>query len=434
MTFRILTSLSCLLAAAHVLRDGRIGEVLLWLGLPALLWWRRPWTHVALGTAMIGAAAIWALTATRIAEARIALGQPWLRMALILGGVGLVALAAAASLLTPAARRAFRWGEAPAGVSVAALLSTFAALMLIELVVDRPMTLLGRFVAGGGRLEAAALAAYAAWLAGAVWDVRTSRRLRPRVWLAFSILFYGQLLLGLAGIDELLMTGTLHVPVPAVIAAGPVYRGGGWFMVILFGTSLLLVGPAWCSWLCYLGGWDNLAATRRKVPAPLPPWRRHARPVILLGVVAAAFILGRAGASPGLAAGLAVGFGLAGVGVMLVWSRRTGSMAHCTAYCPIGYLATRVGRLSPFRLRIDDACSDCMACTRVCRFDALGPDDVRRRRPGEACTLCGDCLSMCVKGRDIGYHFAGLSPTHARAVFITLVVTLHTLCLAVARV
>ena len=47
------------------------------------------------------------------------------------------------------------------------------------------------------------------------------------MWLIFSIIFFTQLILGVAGVDKLLMTGKLHLPVPALIAAGPLYRAGG---------------------------------------------------------------------------------------------------------------------------------------------------------------------------------------------------------------
>ena len=35
-------------------------------------------------------------------------------------------------------------------------------------------------------------------------------------------------------------------------------------MPILFASTLLLVGPAWCSHLCYIGAWDDAMARARK--------------------------------------------------------------------------------------------------------------------------------------------------------------------------
>ena len=81
-------------------------------------------------------------------------------------------------------------------------------------------------------------------------------------------MFFAQFVFGVAGVERLLMTGQLHVPVPAVVVAGPLYRGEGLFMPILFAATLLLVGPAWCSYLCYVGSWDGLAATARRHAGP----------------------------------------------------------------------------------------------------------------------------------------------------------------------
>jgi hypothetical protein len=41
-------------------------------------------------------------------------------------------------------------------------------------------------------------------------------------WTFFSVVFFAQLVLGLAGMPSMLMTGELHAPVPALILAGPV--------------------------------------------------------------------------------------------------------------------------------------------------------------------------------------------------------------------
>jgi polyferredoxin len=88
------------------------------------------------------------------------------------------------------------------------------------------------------------------------------------------------------------MTGELHLPIPALILAGPVYRGEGLFMPVLYTVTILLVGPAWCSWLCYIGAWDDFAARRRKGGSrPVPGWATHVlRGVIFLGVVGTAFL------------------------------------------------------------------------------------------------------------------------------------------------
>ncbi len=107
-------------------------------------------------------------------------------------------------------------------------------------------------------------------------------------------------------------------------------------------------------------------------------------------------------------------------------------MVHCTAYCPIGWLATRLGKLNPFRIRIDQSCSECMACTRFCRFDALSEANIRARKVGESCTLCGDCVTVCNKTLDIHYAFPGLGPARARTALLVLVVAMQASFLGLA--
>jgi polyferredoxin len=130
---------------------------------------------------------------------------------------------------------------------------------------------------------------------------------------------------------------------------------------------------------------------------------------------------------------LAAVFGLGGVAVMLGLSRRKGSMVHCAAYCPMGICANVLGRLSPWRVKIDDGCSRCGKCSRLCRYSALTPADLEKGRPGLSCTLCGDCVNACPEGR-LHYTFPGLARKAARTAFIVAAVALHAVFLGVARI
>lgn len=317
-------------------------------------------------------------------------------------------------------------------VAAAGLLA-LGLLCLVQVFVRPPMLLAERFVPGAGWIEAVLLAVYAALVCRAMLDPTRQPRWRRFTWLLFSVAFYSQLLLGLAGIEKCLMTGKLHLPVPAVIAAGPAWRGEEFFMLGLFLTTVLLVGPAWCSHLCYLGAWDDLAATRRRGAGPFPRWTRAGKTVFASAVIMTAFLMGVAGV-PGRAAVLTGGvFGILGVAVMAWFSRRSGSMAHCLFWCPIGVLATRLGRISPFRLVIDPSCTRCKACIRTCRYGALSEEDLERGRPAISCTLCGDCLASC-RCVSIRYRFIALSGDHARALFIVLVSALHSVFLGLARI
>jgi len=59
--------------------------------------------------------------------------------------------------------------------------------------------------------------------------------------------------------------------------------------------------------------------------------------------------------------------------------------------------------------------------------------DIKKRRPGGSCTLCGDCLSNC-KDHWIEYSFLGMGPDRARTIFVVFVVVLHAVFLGVARI
>ncbi|HQL24322.1 MAG TPA: 4Fe-4S binding protein, partial [candidate division Zixibacteria bacterium] len=115
---------------------------------------------------------------------------------------------------------------------------------------------------------------YAAVIAERLQDDRRVARTRFVLWSVFSGAVFLQLALGLAGFERFLMSGALHLPVPAIIAAGPIYRGGGYFMFALFLATVAVAGPAWCSHFCYIGAWDN-AFARRRPKAEVAPARRR---------------------------------------------------------------------------------------------------------------------------------------------------------------
>lgn len=92
------TVLSALLLAAHFLRSGNLFLALGCAAFPALLLVRRVWALHVTQACLAFAAVTWGWTAFQIAQRRIATGQPWGRMALILGAVSLLAVGAAVLL------------------------------------------------------------------------------------------------------------------------------------------------------------------------------------------------------------------------------------------------------------------------------------------------------------------------------------------------
>jgi polyferredoxin len=431
----ILPFTGLLLLGAHSLRTGAVWETGMWLGFAALLFSVRAWARILLIPVLAAGTLLWTGLAVDLVSIRIGLGREWIRLAVIMAGTGLVIAGGVFSLLSE--RAAIRYsGQKNTALPQAALFVSSAALLWIARAgAPFPVLLADRFLPGSGVLEIFFLALYAAWLGGRfLGSPQSTSTLRSRIWTLFTVVFFGQLMLGLAGIPEFLMTGRLHLPIPALILAGPLYRGEGFFMPILFASTLLLVGPAWCSHLCYVGAWDDRMARRRKKAGMPSKTHRTAllRWSILAGTILLPVLLSRFDAPLGMVVAIPVLFGTLSVAVMLFLSGKRGIMMHCTAICPMGLIANLWGRFSPWKVRIDSGCTGCGRCSRVCRYGALSPSDLARNTPGPTCTLCGDCLPSCPHDR-IGYAFPGLTRSRARSVFLVAVLTLHTAFLGVAR-
>ncbi|NJD10157.1 MAG: hypothetical protein FIB01_06850 [Gemmatimonadetes bacterium] len=82
-------ALSALLLGAHYLRSGHLLVVVLLLGVVVLLFVRRAWARTAVQLVLLLGTFEWLRTLYNLARLRSALGEPWLRMAIILGGVTL---------------------------------------------------------------------------------------------------------------------------------------------------------------------------------------------------------------------------------------------------------------------------------------------------------------------------------------------------------
>ena len=313
-----------------------------------------------------------------------------------------------------------------------AFLITSFILSMVLWKVERPMLLSERFFAGSGWIEIVLIGSYAAWITKKMLDPGQSARWRRITWTLFTLVFFGQLAMGLAGYERFLMTGKLHLPIPVMILGGPIFRGGISFMPILFLSTILISGPAWCSQLCYFGALDNLAAGKN---SGLKPVRNKylIKHILLPAIIVCTILLRVFEINTRITTAVALGFGIAGIGIIIFLSRRKRKMIHCILWCPIGTLVNYMKMVSPFRMRIDDSCTNCMACTRYCNYDALGREDILKRKPGYTCTYCGDCLSSC-KTDSIKYRFLWLDSLKARNTWIVLTISLHAIFLALARI
>jgi polyferredoxin len=325
----------------------------------------------------------------------------------------------------------------PAWKEVGLPLSVFAftafLLSMVQLNLDTEIILLDRFIEHGGWIEIPVISFYGAFIAWKMQDVNQSGRWRRISWTVFSVVFFAQLGLGLMGFEKFLMTGELHLPVPMMILGGPVYRLELSIMSFLFLSTLLITGPAWCSHLCYFGAMDNLVAqgnptVRRKISHLF-----RMKFLVLFLVIAVAILLRWFGISLLISTLLAAGFGIAGIVIILTRTRKKGRMVHCLSWCPIGTLVNYGKHINPFRMYIESDCTLCMQCSGVCKYDALGGEDIKRGKPGLTCTYCGDCLSSCHQS-SIKYKLFGLSPGKSRNIYLFLTISMHAIFLAMGRI
>lgn len=311
-------------------------------------------------------------------------------------------------------------------------LFVFSVLAVIQVKMSKSLLILERFFVGWGWLEIVLIAGYGALVAYKMQNPVNVPKWRRLTWSIFSIVFFSQLLIGLSGVEKFLMTGKLHLPVPTMILSGPIYRGQLSVMTVLFLSTIILTGPAWCSQLCYFGAIDNLISSGRPNKKPLAH-KLAIKSSILLVVIGVTIVLRLLNFSLLTATITAAAFGIIGILVMIIFSRKRKKMMHCALYCPIGTLVNVMKPVNPFRLIIDSSCNLCMKCTSYCKYDALNFKDVKNKKPDYSCTLCGDCLAAC-KDNAIKYRFLAMKPEKARFLYLFLTISIHAIFLALARI
>ena len=309
---------------------------------------------------------------------------------------------------------------------------TFILLAFVQIKLERPMLLAERFLKGGGWIEIFFISCYGAFVVNKMKDPAKVPKWRKITWTTFSLVFFTQLIIGLSGYDKFLMTGKLHLPIPMMILAGPIYRGQLSVMTILFLSTVILTGPAWCSQLCYFGSFDNLASGGKTSKGKLR-YTGSIKSTILILVIAMAIILRWLKVDILVSTMIAVAFGMGGISIMILYSLKRKKMVHCVIYCPIGTIVNVLKHINPFRIYIDESCTLCMNCTKFCKYDALNTRDIKNLKPSITCTLCGDCLAGCHHD-SIKYKFLKMKPEHARNLYLILTISLHAACLALARI
>ncbi len=315
---------------------------------------------------------------------------------------------------------------------IAVFLFSCSVLSIVQIVVKNPIIILERFFTGGGWIELILISGYGAFLSYKMMNPKSAIRWRRYSWTAFTIVFFLQLGLGLLGFEKFMMTGELHLPIPMMIVGGAVYKYEITFMTLLLLVTLVLSGPAWCSQLCYFGALDNLSSDGKRNSKPLEHKWIYKSTILLL-VIIIALLLRFLDLSAFMSTLLTIVFGIIGLVVILIISKRKGKMIHCINFCPIGTIVNFGRYISPFRMYIDLSCTMCLRCIPSCKFDALNIIDLQKKKPGLTCTYCGDCLAAC-KDNSINYKFLKLKPEHARNLYLFISISLHTIFMALAKI
>lgn len=294
----------------------------------------------------------------------------------------------------------------------------------------KSMLLFQRFWKYGGFVEIVLLIAYAFTLTKLM--LSNQKKARNLSWTFFSIVFFSQLLAGLLFCDKCLMTGKLHLPIPAIIIAGPIFRFEIGFMTILFLSTLLISGPAWCSQLCYFGAIENIFVKRKSKKTYSNNFR--SRLTIFVIFVSIVLVLRLLKLNSLYATIIAICFAFGSLFVIVFFSIPKGKMFHCTYYCPVGFIVSFYSKLYPIKININNNCDNCGKCVSLCKYSSINFDENQKKmKTTFGCTNCGDCIDVC-HSNAISYNFYNNQLSNYKNIWIILSVVIHTVFIAFARI
>lgn len=426
-----------LLLGAHFYRAREYGLLLCMTGMMLFHASRSAWKHYAVSFILLCGMLEWFQAANVIMQVRMMMDLPWMRAAGILVIVAFLTGLGGAVQYRQAGKGIDEGEDADALLKARVFIAVFVILYTIRQNVPVEMLLLERFFHGYGAVQIFLAAWYGAFVAGILIDGKRRQQWRILLWLIFGTAFFAQFALGLMGLEKMLLSGRLHVPIPAFILYGPLFRDSLSPMPFIVLVSVLSLGTAWCSMLCYFGPFDALACGNKRM-RPLPPFLRSClrwgRIMLLFFGIGMTYWLSLSDLQTEIVLSIAISYGVLSMMIMAGISRRYGVMLHCSTACPMGLIVSVCGRLSPWRLKVDrQRCNDCGRCEQACRWQAITAETRAQGRPLLRCTLCRDCIGSCSR-KALSLRCAGLDPQTSDRLFSGMLAVSMAVFLAVAMV
>jgi polyferredoxin len=201
----------------------------------------------------------------------------------------------------------------------------------------------------------------------------------------------------------------------------PVQLGGAAFMILLVLIVCALYGRAFCSWVCFYGGQDELFASLTKKRRfkltldKLHPAIRYFPFALLAFIVLHSFATMTPTYCFWLCPFKATSefievnsfirviqtflFVILWAGLAITLPLLSKKRTQCSLFCPMGAFLSLTSRLNLFRMKIDtDRCSGCGVCEHVCPTFSISKESAQEGKPAMTCTRCGACVDSCTEG------------------------------------